>query len=339
MNNKEKLLIVENLKTHFNTEDGIVKAVNGLDFELSEGETLSIVGESGSGKSVTVLSIMKLLDDNGYIADGKIILKGQDITNYSNNKMRKIRGNEIAMIFQEPMTALNPVFTVGFQIMEPIIIHLNKTKKEAKQLAIDLLRKVGIPEPEKRVNQYPHELSGGMRQRAMIAMALSCNPSILIADEPTTALDVTIQAQILDLIKKLQEDMGMAVIFITHDLGVVAEISDRVIVMYGGEVVEKGTNYKVYNHPQNPYTWGLMNSIPRLDVDKEKLWAIPGVVPSALNFPKGCKFSNRCFLKEEKCINENPPLIEMEDGHLSRCWYIDKLNIEIEKQRSVTSNE
>ncbi|MGM0640655.1 MAG: ABC transporter ATP-binding protein [Thermotogota bacterium] len=337
-NNSDILLKVENLKTHFKTEDGIVKAVNGLDFELSKGETLSIVGESGSGKSVTALSIMKLLDENGYIAEGKVVLKGKEITNYNSKQMRKIRGNDIGMIFQEPMTALNPLFTIGYQIMEPILIHLDKNKKEAKQLAIDLLRKVGIPEPEKRVDQYPHELSGGMRQRAMVAMSLSCNPSILIADEPTTALDVTIQAQILDLIKKLQDEMGMAVIFITHDLGVVAEISDRAIVMYGGEIFERGNIIDIYKNPRNPYTWGLMNSIPRIDVDKEKLWAIPGSVPSAMNFPKGCKFANRCFLAEEKCNVEHPDIQVIEGEHKSRCFYIDKLVEEIEKVKAGESN-
>lgn len=337
-NNNEVLLKVENLNTYFNTEDGIAKAVNGLDFELSKGETLSIVGESGSGKSVTALSIMKLLDENGYIANGKVILNGEDITNYNNKEMRKIRGNDIGMIFQEPMTALNPLFTIGYQIIEPILIHLDKNKKEAKEMAIDLLRKVGIPEPEKRIDQYPHELSGGMRQRAMIAMALSCNPSILIADEPTTALDVTIQAQILELIKKLQEDLGMAVIFITHDLGVVAEISDRAIVMYGGEIFEKGNIVDIYKKPRNPYTWGLMNSIPRIDIDKEKLWAIPGSVPSAMNFPKGCKFANRCFLANEKCNNEHPELVVIEGEHKSRCFYTDKLVEEIEKVKAGESN-
>jgi peptide/nickel transport system ATP-binding protein len=329
-----KLLVVENLKTHFKTEDGEVKAVNGLSFELDYGETLSIVGESGSGKSVTVLSLMRLLDENGYIADGKLIYKGEDLKNLPDNKMRKIRGKEIAMIFQEPMTALNPLFTIGFQIMEPIKIHLNKKDKEAKQMAIGLLKKVGIPEPEKRVDQYPHELSGGMRQRAMIAMALSCNPKILIADEPTTALDVTIQAQILELIKELQKEYGMAVIFITHDLGVVAEVSDRAVVMYGGEVFEQGNIIEIFKKPKNPYTWGLMNSIPRLDLEKERLWAIPGSVPSAAKFPKGCKFSNRCFLKDDKCINDHPELIEVEKNHLSRCFKIKELENEIIKVRS-----
>ncbi|SDC03397.1 ABC transporter ATP-binding protein [Geotoga petraea] len=342
MNTKNKkaepLLKIENLKTYFRTEDGIVKAVNGMDFELYPGETLAIVGESGSGKSVTSLSLMHLLDENGFIPEGKIIYKGQDITKLSQNKMRKVRGNEISMIFQEPMTALNPVYTIGEQIMEMIKLHLKMNEKEARARAVDLLQKVGIPEPAKRIEQYPHELSGGMRQRAMIAMALSCDPSVLIADEPTTALDVTIQAQILELMNKLQDDYGMAIIFITHDLGVVAEMSDRAIVMYGGEIFEKGDIVDIFKKPRNPYTWGLMNSIPRIDVEKEKLWAIPGSVPSAMNFPKGCKFANRCFLATEKCENDEPELKEVGKNHLSRCFYVDKLVEEIDKVKAGESN-
>ena len=336
--NKEPLLKIENLKTYFRTEDGIVKAVNGMDFELYPGETLAIVGESGSGKSVTSLSLMHLLDENGFIPEGKMIYKGQDITKLSQNKMRKVRGNEIAMIFQEPMTALNPVYTIGDQIMEMIKLHLKLNDKESRNRAVDLLQKVGIPEPDKRIDQYPHELSGGMRQRAMIAMALSCDPSILIADEPTTALDVTIQAQILELMNKLQDDYGMAIIFITHDLGVVAEMSDRAIVMYGGEIFEKGDIVDIFKNTRNPYTWGLMNSIPRIDIDKEKLWAIPGSVPSALKFPKGCKFANRCFLATDKCLDDHPELIEVGENHLSRCFHIDKLKEEIDKVKAGESN-
>jgi len=332
--NKEPLLSVKNLKTYFKTEDGLVKAVNGINFNLYPGETLAIVGESGSGKSVCSLSIMRLLDQNGFISEGEILYKGKDIVKISEAEMRTVRGKEIAMIFQEPMTALNPVYTIGFQIIEAIKLHLKMNDKDAKNRAVDLLRKVGIPEPEKRVEQYPHELSGGMRQRAMIAMALSCNPSILIADEPTTALDVTIQAQILELMKELQKELGMAIIFITHDLGVVAEMSDRAIVMYGGEVVEKGDITTVFKNPMNPYTWGLMSSIPRIDKDVDVLWTIPGVVPSPLNFPKGCKFSNRCFLADEKCSKENPELISIEGEHSSRCWHIDKLVAEIKKVRA-----
>ena len=322
------LLQVENLKTYFYTEDGIVKAVDGVSFELYPGETLAIVGESGSGKSVTSLSIMRLLDENGRIIDGKIIYKDKDLTKLSIDEMRKIRGKEIAMIFQEPMVALNPVFTVGDQIIEAMRLHLDISESEAKKEAIELLRKVGIPEPEKRINQYPHELSGGMRQRAMIAMALSCKPSILIADEPTTALDVTIQAQILELMKDLQKEYGMAIIFITHDLGVVAEMADRAVVMYAGRVVEYADVKEIFKNPKHPYTWGLMTSIPRIDKDVERLISIPGVVPDPLHFPSGCRFSNRCFLAKEKCSNEEPPLVEVEKNHFSRCWFIDDLEKE-----------
>jgi len=336
---KKPLLEVKNLKTYFYTEDGIVKAVDGVDFEVYPGETLGIVGESGSGKSVTSLSIMRLLDPNGEIVEGsEIIFEGKNLLELSEDEMRKIRGNDIAMIFQEPMTALNPVYTIGDQIMEMIKLHLHMNEKEARARAVDLLQKVGIPEPAKRIEQYPHELSGGMRQRAMIAMALSCDPSVLIADEPTTALDVTIQAQILELMNKLQDDYGMAIIFITHDLGVVAEMSDRAIVMYGGEIFEKGDIVDIFKKPRNPYTWGLMNSIPRIDVEKEKLWAIPGSVPSAMNFPKGCKFANRCFLATEKCENDEPELKEVGKNHLSRCFYVDKLVEEIDKVKAGESN-
>jgi len=324
-NNSEPILRVDNLHVHFKTEDGIIKAVNGASFELYPGETLAIVGESGSGKTVTALSTIRLLDENGWIAEGEIQYKDMDVLSLSYNHLRKIRGKEISMIFQEPMTALNPVYTIGEQIMESLELHLNMSEKEGKKRAIDLLKKVGIPEPERRIDQYPHELSGGMRQRAMIAMALACNPSILIADEPTTALDVTIQAQILELMKDLQNEFKMAIIFITHDLGVIAEMADRALVMYGGEVVESGEIKTIFKRPLHPYTWGLMNSIPRIDKDEEKLLSIPGVVPNPLNFPKGCKFSNRCFFADQKCVDEDPNLEEIEDRHFSRCWHIDKL--------------
>ncbi|PNR96089.1 ABC transporter ATP-binding protein [Petrotoga olearia] len=324
-NNSEPILRVDNLHVHFKTEDGIIKAVNGASFELYPGETLAIVGESGSGKTVTALSTIRLLDENGWIAEGEIQYKDMDVLSLSYNHLRKIRGKEISMIFQEPMTALNPVYTIGEQIMESLELHLNMSEKEGKKRAIDLLKKVGIPEPERRIDQYPHELSGGMRQRAMIAMALACNPSILIADEPTTALDVTIQAQILELMKDLQNEFKMAIIFITHDLGVIAEMADRALVMYGGEVVESGEIKTIFKRPRHPYTWGLMNSIPRIDKDEERLLSIPGVVPNPLNFPKGCKFSNRCFFADQKCVDEDPNLEEIEDRHFSRCWHIDKL--------------
>ncbi len=322
---KQPILRVENLKTYFYTEDGVVKAVDGVTFDLYEGETLGIVGESGSGKSVTSLSIMRLLDEKGKIVDGKIIFKGKNLLELSEAEMRKIRGNEIAMIFQEPMVALNPVYTIGDQIMEAIMLHQNVGESKAREIAIDLLRKVGIPEPEKRVDQYPHQLSGGMRQRAMIAMALSCRPSILIADEPTTALDVTIQAQILDLMKELQKEYGMALIMITHDMGVIAEMADRVVVMYAGRVVEYGEVHEIFKKPRHPYTYGLLSSIPRLDVEQEKLKSIPGTVPDPLSFPSGCKFHPRCEFAQERCKNEEPELVEVEPGHFSRCFFWEKL--------------
>jgi len=322
---KQPLLKVNNLKTYFFTDDGVVKAVDGVNFEVYPGETLGIVGESGCGKSVTSLSILRLLDEKGKIVDGEIIFEGKDLVKLDENKMREIRGNDIAMIFQEPMVALNPVYTVGDQIMEAIILHQKVHKDEARKIAIDMLRKVGIPEPEKRVDEYPHELSGGMRQRAMIAMALSCHPKLLIADEPTTALDVTIQAQILELMKQLQKDLDMAIIMITHDLGVIAEISDRVAVMYAGKMVEYTDVKRLFKNPKHPYTWALLNAIPRLDIEQERLFSIPGVVPDALHFPSGCKFHTRCEFATEKCRNEEPGLIEIEDGHFVACWNIEKL--------------
>jgi peptide/nickel transport system ATP-binding protein len=323
----EPLLRVENLKTYFYTEDGVVKAVDGVSFEVREGETLGIVGESGSGKSVTSLSIMRLLDQNGKIVDGKIIFKGRNLLELSESEMRKIRGKEIAMIFQEPMVALNPVFTIGDQIMEAIILHQNVSEKEARKMAIDLLRKVGIPEPEKRVDEYPHQLSGGMRQRAMIAMALSCRPSLLIADEPTTALDVTIQAQILELMKELQKEYGMAIILITHDMGVVAEMSDKVAVMYAGKVVEYGDVKTIFTEPKHPYTYALLESIPRIDVEQERLKSIPGNVPDPLNFPPGCKFHPRCeFFEKGKCDVEEPELEDLDGNHKVRCFFWQKLD-------------
>ncbi|HOY26667.1 MAG TPA: ABC transporter ATP-binding protein [Mesotoga sp.] len=325
MDSKNALLQVKDLRTYFHTEDGIVKAVDGVTFDVYSGETLGIVGESGCGKSVTSLSVMRLLDEKGEIAGGKIIFEGRDVMAIPESQMMKIRGNDMAMIFQEPMTALNPVFTVGFQIMEAILLHQDVNKEQARTMAIDMLRKVGIPEPEKRVDEYPHELSGGMRQRAMIAMALSCNPKLLFADEPTTALDVTIQAQILELMKSLQEQYGMALVMITHDLGVIAEMAQRVVVMYAGKVVEYAEVLTLFKKPRHPYTWGLMNAIPKLDEDKEVLYNIPGVVPDPLDFPDGCRFNTRCPLATDKCRKEEPPLVEVEENHTSACWYVDKL--------------
>jgi len=322
----KKLIDVNDLKTYFYTEDGVVKAVDGVDFEIYPGETLGIVGESGCGKSVTSLSIMRLIESPpGKIAGGSIMFDGKDLTKLSQNQMRKIRGNDISMIFQEPMTSLNPVYTVGDQIMEAILLHKDVNKKEAREQSIDMLRKVGISLPEQRVDEYPHQLSGGMRQRVMIAMALSCDPQLLIADEPTTALDVTIQAQILDLMNGLKDKFNMAIMMITHDLGVIAEISDRVAVMYAGKIVEYTDVKTLFANPKHPYTWGLMHSIPRLDKEVEKLSAIPGIVPSPLNFPPGCKYNTRCPLADEKCRTEEAPLVEVEPGHKVRCWHQEKL--------------
>ncbi len=324
--NKEPLLSVRNLRTYFYTEDGVVRAVDGVDFDVYPGETLGIVGESGSGKSVTSLAILRLLDAKGKIEEGsQIVFNGTNLLELSDDEMRKIRGKDIAMIFQEPMVALNPVFTIGEQIMEAILLHQDVDKATAREMAIDMLRKVGIPEPAKRVDEYPHELSGGMRQRAMIAMALSCRPKLLIADEPTTALDVTIQAQILELMKELQKEFGMAIILITHDVGVIAENADRVVVMYGGKVMETADVYTVFKNPKHPYTWGLLNSIPRLDIMQDRLYSIPGIVPDPLHFPPGCRFNNRCEFAEDKCSAEMPPLVEIEPGHFVRCFFYHKV--------------
>ena len=321
---KNPLLSVRNLRTYFYTEDGVVRAVDGVDFDVYEGETLGIVGESGSGKSVTSLAILRLLDPKGKIEEGsEIIFNGKNLLTLTEDEMRRIRGNDIAMIFQEPMVALNPVFTIGDQIMEAILLHQDVDKKKAREMAIDMLRKVGIPEPEKRVDEYPHELSGGMRQRAMIAMALSCRPKLLIADEPTTALDVTIQAQILELMKELQKEYGMAIILITHDVGVIAENADRVVVMYGGKVMETSDVRTTFKTPKHPYTWGLLNSIPRLDIEQERLYSIPGMVPDPLHFPAGCRFSNRC-----NSVRRNAPL---------RCHHLWKLKVLIWSDVSSTT--
>ncbi|HBT38579.1 MAG: Oligopeptide/dipeptide ABC transporter, ATPase subunit [Thermotoga sp. 50_1627] len=323
---KKPVLSVKNLKTYFYTEDGIVKAVDGVDFDVYQGETLGIVGESGCGKSVTALSILRILDEKGRIVEGQVLLDGVDLTKIEEQDMRKIRGKDIAIIFQEPMVALNPVFTIGDQIMEAIMLHQKVDEKTARNMAVDLLRKVGIPEPEKRIDQYPHELSGGMRQRAMIAMALSCKPKVLIADEPTTALDVTIQAQIMELMKELQKEYGMAIMLITHDLGLIAENADRVVVMYAGKVVEYADVKTLFNDPKHPYTWGLLHAIPRLDIEQTRLYNIPGVVPDPLHFPPGCKFNPRCEFKEERCTREEPQLIEVGENHTVRCFFWQKVD-------------
>lgn len=318
-----KLLSVRDLKTSFFTHVGEVKAVRGISFDVNEGEVLGIVGESGSGKSVTSLSIMGLLQYPGRVVDGEILLNGEDILTYSKNQMRKVRGKEIAMIFQDPMTSLNPVYTIGNQIMEMILEHEKMSRREARARAIEMLKLVGIPAAEKRIDSYPHEFSGGMRQRVMIALALSCNPKLLIADEPTTALDVTIQAQILNLIKKLNRQFGMTTMLITHDLGVVATVCDKVAVMYGGLIMEYGTADEIFYHPRHPYTMGLLGSIPHVDGgEKRRLIPIDGTPPDLINPPKGCPFSTRCKYCMNICTQEQPPYFE-EDKHRTMCWMLD----------------
>ncbi len=331
INDRKLLLAVKDLKTYFFTEDGIVRAIDGVDFEVYQGETLGLVGESACGKSVTAFSIMRLLDYPGKTVGGEVIFKGENLLKKTEDGMRRIRGKEIAMIFQEPMTALNPVLTVGFQISEALMTHFKISKEEAMKKSVELLKKVGIPIPEQRVNEYPHQLSGGMRQRAMIAMAMSCDPSLLIADEPTTALDVTIQAQILDLMRSLLQEFNGSLIMITHDLGVIAEIADRIAVMYAGKVVEYADKKTIFHSPLHPYTFGLLTSIPRLDVEMKKLNVIPGTVPNPLHFPTGCKFNPRCRFTTNKCREEEPPLIKIEEGHLVRCWNVDKVVKEVKK--------
>lgn len=319
------LLEVRNLQTSFYTDDGEVKAVDGVSFSLPKGKTLGIVGESGSGKSITALSILQLLAKNGKIVDGEIRFKGENLIGFSDKKMRDIRGNAISMIFQEPMTSLNPVFTVGQQIGESLVKHQGLSKREALAKSVDLLKLVGIPSPDRRVKNYPYELSGGMRQRVMIAMALACDPEILIADEPTTALDVTIQAQILGLIKELQHRLGMSVVFITHDLGVVAETCDFVAVMYAGQVVEYSDVVTLFQEPKHPYTIGLLNSLPRHDIDQDKLEPIHGNVPNVHDMPVGCRFAPRCPAATDLCRTELPELKKDEQGNDVRCWiYSDK---------------
>ena len=318
-----KLLSVRNLKTSFFTHVGEVKAVRGISFDVNEGEVLGIVGESGSGKSVTSLSIMGLLQYPGRVVDGEIVLNGEDILTYSKNQMRRVRGKEIAMIFQDPMTSLNPVYTIGNQIMEMILEHEKMSRREARARAIEMLKLVGIPAAEKRIDSYPHEFSGGMRQRVMIALALSCNPKLLIADEPTTALDVTIQAQILNLIKKLNRQFGMTTMLITHDLGVVATVCDKVAVMYGGLIMEYGTVDEIFYHPRHPYTMGLLGSIPHVDGgEKRRLIPIDGTPPDLINPPKGCPFSTRCKYCMNVCTREQPPYYA-EDKHRTMCWLLD----------------
>jgi len=318
------LLKISDLKTYFYTYEGIVKAVNGVNLEIKKGKTLGLVGESGCGKSVTALSILRLIPDPpGKIVEGKILFEGIDLTKLSDKEMRKVRGKKISMIFQEPMTSLDPMFTIGHGIIEVLKLHQGIKKDLARQKAIEILRTVGFSDPEERIDVYPHELSGGMRQRAMIAMALACNPSLLIADEPTTALDVTIQAQILKLIDDLKKQFGASVLLITHDLGVIAESCDNVVLMYAGYVVEKANVKTFFNNPLHPYAKGLMRSIPRLDVNRKKLDIIKGSVPNLFQMPSGCPFHPRCNYCFKKCKKTLPDLKEIDPGHCVRCWYVD----------------
>jgi oligopeptide/dipeptide ABC transporter ATP-binding protein len=324
MNNSRPLLEVKGLKTYFFTEDGVVRAVDGVNFEVYPGEVLGLVGESGCGKSVTSLSIMRLISKPGRIVEGEILLDGENLLNFPEEEMIKVRGNRISMIFQQPQTALNPVFKVGDQLAEVLNVHQDLGKDAGWKRAVALLKMVGVPDPERRVEAYPHELSGGMAQRVMIAMALACVPELLIADEPTTALDVTIQAQILDLMRDLRREMGTSVILITHDLGVVAELAERVAVMYAGEIVEQTDVNSLFDEPLHPYTQGLIGSIPILGEIKEKLDVIPGSVPNLVNLPPGCRFAPRCQARFKYactiCAEVKPELEEVKPGHLVRCW-------------------
>ncbi len=318
------LLEVRDLRTAFNTENGVLRALDGVSFAVERGKTLAVVGESGCGKSVTAMSIMGLVQDaNGFIESGKIVFEDKDLAALPRDHMRKIRGNRISMIFQEPMTALNPVFTVGQQIGEVFRIHRGQSKAQARASALAMLKQVKIPDPEKRLDEYPFQLSGGMRQRIVIAMALACEPALLIADEPTTALDVTIQAQILSLMKNLQQERDTAILFITHDLGVVAEMADHVVVMYAGKAVEYGDVHDVFNKPSHPYTQGLLRSIPSLTDHKERpLYTIEGTVPGLRNLPKGCRYNTRCPFADETCYQEQPDLASIGQGHRAACHHI-----------------
>ncbi len=331
----QPLLELDGLRTYFFTDIGTARSVDGVSYAIHSGETVGVVGESGCGKSVTALSIMGLIPQPpGKIVDGAIRFKGRDLTKLSDKELRDIRGNDIAMIFQEPMTSLNPVYTVGDQIIEAILIHEEgTTPQEARRRAIEMLAKVGIPSPDKRVDEYPHQMSGGMRQRVMIAMALACGPELLIADEPTTALDVTIQAQILDLMNQLQRETGTAILLITHDLGVVAETCDRVVVMYAGKVAEYTDVYRLFERPAHPYTEALFSSLPDIDGARGELPTIPGMVPSAVAFPEGCRFRARCRYASEVCTTE-PPIQEIDPGHFVACHHVDEVRSKHEEASS-----
>lgn len=326
----ENLLQVKNLKTYFYTEDGLVKSVDDISFNIKEGESVAIVGESGCGKSITAMSIMKLIPSPGKIENGEVLFQDKNILKLKDEELRNMRGNNVSVIFQEPMTSLNPVFTIGYQIEETVILHRGVNKKDARKVAIDMLKLVGIPRAEGIVDCYPHELSGGMRQRVMIAMAMSCNPKLLIADEPTTALDVTIQAQILELMKDIKEKFNTSIMLITHDLGVVAEMADYVIVMYAGKIVEKASVLELFKNPSHPYTVGLLKSKPVINKEQNTLYSIPGQVPNPLKMPSGCYFHPRCEKATEKCKQIQPNLIKNKDGHEVACWLFEEANCEKE---------
>lgn len=325
----EPLLQVKDLCTSFNVESGEVRAVNGISFNLDKGKVLGIVGESGSGKSVTAYSIMRILVEPGKIKSGQILFKGEDIVKFSNKQMREFRGKRVSIIFQDPMTSLNPTYTIGNQLREAILLHTDRNREQANARALEMLQLVGVNDPEKRLNQYPHELSGGMRQRVMIAIALACEPKLLIADEPTTALDVTIQAQILELMMDLKEKLGMAIIMITHDLGIVARMCEKIAVMYAGKIVEYGTTDEIFYEPKHEYTKGLLRSIPRLDSrDHERLVPIEGTPVDMLNPPKGCPFAPRCGACMKVCLREMPPRTDFSDTHYTQCWLCQKAEFE-----------
>ncbi len=324
MNAVKPLLQVRDLKTHFHTLDGTARAVDGVSFEVGEGETLGLVGESGCGKSVSALSILRLVDPPGRIESGEVLLQGRNLLALSRKEIRAVRGGRISMIFQEPMTSLNPVFSVGDQIIEAVRLHQKKDRAAARAAAVDMLRRVGIPSPERRVDEFPHQLSGGMKQRVMIAMALVCRPALLIADEPTTALDVTIQADILDLLQDLQAELGMAIILITHNLGIVAGMARRVAVMYAGKVVESAATEALFAEPLHPYTLSLFKAVPRLDTARrDRLEAIRGQVPNPRRWPEGCRFHPRCPMAQERCRREAPPFAEKRAGHWAACWVLE----------------
>ena len=320
----EKLLSIYNLKTHFFTRKGVVPAVDGVNIEVPKGKIIGVVGESGCGKSMTAMSIINLIKKPGKIVEGSIELEDKKLIDLSKKELQKIRGNEIGFIFQEPMTSLNPVYTIGKQGIEAILLHESESKEEAKKRVIEIFKEVGIPEPEKRYNSYPHQLSGGLRQRVVIGMAMICKPKLLIADEPTTALDVTIEAQILKLMKKLQKENGTSILMITHNLGIVAEICDYVYVMYAGKVMEQADVFELFDNISHPYTEGLMKSMPRIDSHKDNLYSIRGMVPNLLKLPKGCLFCPRCDKAISRCFEEEPELYKVEEGHYTRCFLYEK---------------